>query len=61
MAMRQSKLRELDRIEKCAECGQPTGRAGAGDDSIFCSHNGHVGGPYCLKCYHELHRGGEDV
>lgn len=34
--------------ELCFVCGSETGRAGAGDDSIY-SDDGR--GPWCLDCY----------
>lgn len=52
--------------EHCSECGEPTGRAGRGDDSIFvelvrdwCRPRGvtEAGtdvGPLCVECYHRL-------
>ena len=36
-------------LEYCCECGQPTGRAGAGDDSLFSEEDGS--GPYCEECW----------
>lgn len=55
MAQRQSDLIKQDRFEKCAECDNDTGFAGAGEDSIFCSCDDHVGGPYCEPCNKALH------
>ena len=37
-------------LEYCFLCDAPTGRAGAGDDSIF-DDDGE--GPYCEECYKE--------
>ena len=33
--------------EECMECGCPTGRAGAGEDSFYIGDRG----PYCEDCY----------
>lgn len=35
-------------IEYCIVCDSPTGRAGAGEDSLY-DENGH--GPYCEHCF----------
>lgn len=35
-------------LEYCFKCGEPTGRAGAGDDSIYDDAGN---GPYCEDCY----------
>ncbi len=37
------------RLEMCCVCDEPTGRAGKGDDSIYCNCGA---GPFCLECYH---------
>ena len=37
--------------EYCCECGEPTGRAGRADDSLFIDDDG----PYCLPCYEDRH------
>lgn len=34
--------------ELCGLCGEPTGRAGQGDDSIYC---GCDAGPFCERCW----------
>jgi hypothetical protein len=34
-------------LEYCCECGEATGRAGAGEDSLYTEH----GGPYCDECF----------
>ena len=34
-------------IEYCCECGEPTGKAGRGEDSMFIEDDG----PYCEECY----------
>ena len=39
------------RYELCSRCDEPTGRAGAGDDSIY-AENGD--GPFCLPCWQRL-------
>jgi len=36
------------RVEQCAGCGEPTGRAGIHDDSNYLD-NGD--GPYCDECF----------
>ena len=38
-------------IEMCCNCNSPTGKAGRGDDSIYCECGD---GPFCLDCYHAL-------
>lgn len=42
-------------IQNEADCDQPTGFAGAGENSIFCSCDDHVGGSYCESCNETLH------
>lgn len=44
-------------IERCRECDDPTGRAGRGDDSLYCdSLSCDDGtGPFCEDCF-EKHR-----
>lgn len=37
-------------LEYCCCCNQPTGRAGAGEDSLFKDDSG----PYCWDCWVEL-------
>jgi len=39
----------VDRAERCAECDQATGRAGASDDSLYCDQC--EAGPLCQECY----------
>lgn len=34
--------------ELCCECDEPTGRAGAGEDSLYREDGG---GPYCEECW----------
>ncbi len=41
----------MKRFEECTECGQRTGRAGRGDDSLY-SDDGY--GPYCWGCFCNL-------
>jgi hypothetical protein len=36
-------------LEHCCECGEATGRAGRGDDSLYDDDDGS--GPYCVGCY----------
>ncbi len=42
-------------LEYCSECGEPTGKAGRGEDSIFVMavDGSKEYGPLCLDC-HEL-------
>lgn len=35
-------------IEYCTTCGEPTGRAGRSEDSIYCDHCDE--GPFCVSC-----------
>lgn len=42
----------MSELERCVECDEPTGRAGRGDDSLYCGHCG--AGPFCAEC-HDLH------
>ena len=35
--------------ELCCECGNPTGRAGKDDDSLYCP--ACDSGPFCEACY----------
>jgi hypothetical protein len=34
-------------LEHCCDCGDPTGHAGVGEDSLFLEDSG----PYCCECY----------
>ena len=45
-----------DIAECCCKCLQPTGRAGRGEDSIYCDHCDS--GPYCEECAdaHDCHK-----
>jgi hypothetical protein len=36
-------------IERCIACDEPTGRAGAGEDSLYTTKNDL--GPFCGTCY----------
>ncbi len=43
-------------LELCVVCDDPTGRAGRGEDSLYCSvceeQAAHIPcGPFCAKCY----------
>ena len=38
-------------LEYCIACGEPTGRAGRGDDSLY--HDSGAG-PYCLECFESV-------
>ena len=44
-------------LEYCIACGEPTGRAGRGDDSLY-HDNGS--GPYCLECFETVERLSEE-
>ena len=35
-------------IEICVKCGEPTGRAGRADDSLYDENDN---GPYCWECF----------
>ncbi len=39
-----------DNLEHCSLCGEPTGHAGAGEDSIFIETNEQIIGPLCHSC-----------
>ena len=43
-------------LEYCSECGEPTGRAGRGDDSIFAEaiNGSKEYGPLCTNCRDDL-------
>ena len=43
------------KLECCCECDEPTERAGASDDSIFCDTCGI--GPLCSECHDKKHVG----
>jgi hypothetical protein len=36
-------------LEECVKCGDPTGKAGPGDGSLYCERDDK--GPYCDECY----------
>jgi len=38
-------------FEKCCECDDYTGKAGFGDDSLYCERCG--AGPFCETCFDE--------
>lgn len=38
-------------LEYCRDCGDPTGRAGAGDDSLFGADGD---GPFCSACFESI-------
>jgi len=35
------------KYEYCCNCSEPTGKAGAGDDSLYTDHDG----PFCEDCF----------
>ena len=37
--------------EHCCSCDEPTGRAGAAEDSLFIKIDGDWVGPFCEECY----------
>lgn len=37
-----------DRIERCTNCDEPTGRAGRADDSLYLDDDR---GPFCMECW----------
>jgi len=43
-------MRELP-IERCCYCNDATGRAGKGEDSLYCEHCD--AGPFCGECFDE--------
>jgi hypothetical protein len=40
---------KTQKIEECVKCGDPTGKAGPGDGSLYCERDDK--GPYCEECY----------
>lgn len=38
------------KLEICIACGDPTGKAGKGDDSLYLYDDG----PYCRDCYDQI-------
>ena len=42
-------------LEYCVECGQPTGRAGRHDDSLYVDDDG----PYCAECFEGFGEGAQ--
>jgi hypothetical protein len=47
----QEKLRREGKYETCCSCGDATGRAGVGEDSLFVE--GAIG-PFCEECWNIL-------
>jgi hypothetical protein len=45
---RQEVFEMPEKVEYCAVCGEPTGKAGPGDGSIYCNCGA---GPLCEKCW----------
>ena len=41
-------------LEYCCQCGEPTGRAGRGDDSLYADDDS---GPYCSECFDLIENG----
>jgi hypothetical protein len=42
-------------LEMCSECGEPTTRAGAGEDSIHIEMDDGIGrGPLCEPCWRKI-------
>ena len=41
----------IDKIERCVECDEPTGKAGRNDDSLYLGDDG----PFCDECYELAH------
>ena len=39
----------MSSLEYCDECGEPTGCAGRGEDSIYCDECDK--GPFCPDCW----------
>ena len=50
-AFREARWRSGADVEYCCACDEPTGRAGKGDDSLYCEVCGR--GPYCSECFEE--------
>jgi len=42
-------MTEAQDLEYCTECGSPTGKAGRGEDSLYCDDCDL--GPFCEDCY----------
>ena len=40
-------------LELCFVCDEPTGRAGKGEDSLYCDECDK--GPYCPECFRKHH------
>jgi hypothetical protein len=43
-------MRTADK-EYCRKCGEPTGNAGLGEDSLY---DANMDGPYCQECWDAL-------
>jgi len=41
----------MSEIETCCKCGEATGRAGKGEDSIYCDECD--AGPFCMDCIND--------
>ena len=39
-------------FEYCCKCGEPTGRAGQGEDSLYTNEGK---GPFCYECWVEVY------
>lgn len=44
------------RLEYCSLCGEPTGHAGASEDSVYIETNGREIGPLCHTCLDGIRR-----
>lgn len=42
------------RLEYCFKCGEPTGRAGRGEDSLYDDDDDS--GPYCETCWQDHYK-----
>ena len=42
-------MSEIRELERCYDCDEPTGRAGRGDDSLYCEYCDK--GPFCPDCF----------
>ena len=38
----------MSTLEYCCECGEPTGHAGRGEDSLYTENDQ---GPFCSSCF----------
>ena len=48
----------IEKLERCFACDEPTGRAGKGEDSIYCEYCDR--GPFCPECF-QKHEDGQIV